>query len=164
MVLGFKQKFPWGEPTYFREKIWLAGTYKNITPGKKVLCDFSQGFQKISKIEIYPKLHTIRAGNRWKAGDKIHMAYGVRTKNYEQFNKGISELEYVKSVQNFAIKWYPGDDIHPNGSITVGIDGTIIDDVNQLAINDGFDDLLYFMKWFNKDFTGQIIHWTNLRY
>jgi len=119
MVLGFKQKFPWGEPTCFREKILLC--VAGATPGKKVLCDFSQGFQKLPKIEIYPKLHTIRAGNRWKPGQKIHMAYGVRTKNYEQFNKGIPELEFVKSVQNIEMKLEPGCLL-----VTVCIDGRFL--------------------------------------
>ena len=168
MVLPFKEKFPWGEPTYFREKILAVAGYMWTTmmypQGQGEPLIPGESFAMKGAILYPPKLHTIRKGNRWKAGDLLHMAYGVRTPNYNQFNKGIPELERVKSVQNISIKWYPGDDIHPNGSITVGVDGKIIDNVNQLAINDGFDDLLCFMKWFSKDFTGQIIHWTDLKY
>jgi len=136
MVLGFKQKFPWGEPTYFREKI-LAGV----------------GYGPIVSL---PKIHTIRAGNRWRAGDKIHMAYGVRTKNYEQFNKGIPELAFVKSVQKIEMWW--------DRSLYILIDGKYFEDMETLSINDGFNDVMDFQKWFNKKFTGQIIHWTNFRY
>jgi hypothetical protein len=147
MVLGFKQKFPWGEPTYFREKI-LYGVGKVIwlTP---------------RQIKKYPKIHTIRAGTRWKSGDKIHMAYGVRSKNYEQFNKGIPELEVVKSVQKIEMILEPGCLL-----VTVSIDGRFLGlgEIEKLAINDGFPDINDFFEWFNKDFTGQIIHWTDLRY
>ena len=93
------------EPTYFREKIILGST--GAKPCTKVLCDFTEGFHKFAKIEIYPKLHTIRLDphNRWKAGRSIQMAYGVRTKNYNNFNKGIPELETCVSVQNIEIVW-----------------------------------------------------------
>ena len=58
----YKQKFPWGESTFFRRKI-----------------------------EEKVKKHTIRMDvhNRWHAGIKIQHAYGVRTKKYEQFGEGI---------------------------------------------------------------------------
>lgn len=159
MQLGFKQTFPWGDPTYFREKILLAGC--GAAPGLQVVCDFSDGFQHLPKYRLWPKLHTIRSGSRWKAGDKIHMAYGVRTNNYQQFNKGIPELEFVKSVQPIAIKYQRGL-LLP----TVAIDGRILDDkeIDTLAINDGFEGINDFFNWFDKDFQGQLIHWTDLRY
>ena len=34
----------------------------------------------------------------------------------------------------------------------------------RLAKNDGFNSLDEFFAWFNKDFTGTIIHWSNLKY
>jgi predicted nucleotide-binding protein (sugar kinase/HSP70/actin superfamily) len=36
--------------------------------------------------------------------------------------------------------------------------------MNKLAINDGFEDMHQFFKWFDTDFKGKIIHWTDLRY
>jgi len=143
MIIGFKQKFPWGESTNFREKILLSvrNTYSNA---------------------LYsPKIHTIRTGTRWKAGTKIHMAYGVRTKHYEQFNKYIPELEECISVQNIEMKLDPGCLL-----VTVCVDGRFLGlgEIEKLAINDGFDDINDFFEWFNGDFTGQIIHWTNFRY
>jgi hypothetical protein len=66
-----------GEPTYFVEKIW---TSLNITVSYKMICDLNEGlpveilwsfWQSIRQDYLNPKHHTIRAGNRWKGGDKF---------------------------------------------------------------------------------------------
>jgi hypothetical protein len=174
MILPFKQVFPWHTkdkpaPTYFREKILMCAPDRLIENGIMDVLVFGRS-------EMYggsPKKHTIRAGSRWKVGDKMHMAYGVRTKNYQQFNKGIPELERVKSVQRIEI-------IHKSGMCRILIDGHIYGIVptshnvsvvksflkagQSLAVNDGFAHEHEFTRWFNKDFEGQIIHWTDLRY
>lgn len=36
--------------------------------------------------------------------------------------------------------------------------------IEKIAINDGFDSVDDFFSWFKDDFTGKIIHWTNLKY
>jgi hypothetical protein len=36
--------------------------------------------------------------------------------------------------------------------------------LEPLATNDGFDTVDEFFQWFNEDFTGKIIHWTDLKY
>lgn len=208
MTLGFKQFFPWHTkanpaPTYFREKI-LAGVGKQIVDftadGYPIIQDIDPRFPLYKDIAIdfnskgevtkdektlvqyNPKLHTIREGNRWKVGDLMHMAYGVRTKNYQQFNKDIPELARVKSVQNIEIFFF--DCAESNiMSATINIDGnqkwsgwvnlkTGVNDcsefdrafIEKIAINDGFSDSKDFFRWFNKDFSGQLIHWTALRY
>lgn len=195
MILPFKQYFPWHTkanpaPTYFREKI-LSGVGYLLT---QEIADRLKLYGIITHPDsIYiPKLHTIRAGNRWKAGDLMHMAYGVRTKNYQQFNKGIPELEMVKSVQEVEIKWKRQKmfGIASHEYIDVFVDNRLIIQcsvaepfmgsthyyrhisgselgkisTDLIAINDGFVDLFEFFRWFNKDFTGQIIHFTDLRY
>lgn len=160
MILGFKKVFPWGEPTNFKEKI-LAGVGYGPIAGP-------------------PKIHTIRAGSRWKAGDLIHMAYGVRSKNYEQFNKGIEGLQRVVSVQDvfipFSIYAYEmrmvsiliddeplfSGQVMKNGSNSCSPDDRKF--IESFAKNDGFKDSMEFFKWFRKDFEGQIIHWTDYRY
>lgn len=148
MILGFKKTFPWGEPTNFKEKI-LAGV----------------GFGPIAGP---PKIHTIRAGSRWKAGDLIHMAYGVRSKNYEQFNKGIEGLQRVVSVQEIEMEWFENAKQKGSWIVKITIDGKFVHDpreTNRLAVNDGFASFLEFFDWFShKDFKGQIIHWTDYRY
>jgi hypothetical protein len=193
MVLGFKKEFPWGGPTYFKEKILIGAGYGPPHP---------------------PKIHTIRAGDRWGAGMTIHMANGVRTKNYQQFNIGpcpycngggevcpdgdhrqypilcqycqgtgkgepIEGLQKVISVQEIKFRhynYYPEPGKIPKTweermkleVMIVTIDGKKFEPsfINTLAINDGFSDILDFHKWFwpLKNFEGQIIHWTDFKY
>lgn len=146
MILGFKREFPWGEPTYFKEKILSGAGYGPIAGS--------------------PKIHSIRNGFRWEKGMSIQMAYGIRTKKYEQFNKGIDGLQICTGFQTLEIYWpkrHKGEGFFPSG---VKIDGLFqtADDLNQLALNDGFESLNLFFKWFSDDFYGQIIHWTDFRY
>lgn len=144
MILGFTTQIQ-GEQTHFPEKI-LAG----VDP-------------ELRKIYI-PKIHTIRAGHRWKAGNSIQMATGVRTSNYNQFNKGIPELSVCKSVQNVAI-------VYKDNAPHIFIDSKeyFFSDISLLFINDGFvgmhfNHVVSFFRWFHSDFEGQIVHWTDFRY
>ena len=107
------------------------------------------------------KKHTIRKdkNDRWKPGMKIHFATGARTRLYHQFYEG-----FCKSTQRMRILW---DNISLNGEfVSILVDGRLIDldEVETLAINDGFEDVSEFLNWFNEDFEGKIIHWTDLRY
>lgn len=176
MILPFKQYFPWHTeknpaPTYFREKILCGAGYAvgqdDDTKKEWIYKPKDYALEFIKKVaNITPKLHTIRAGNRWKAGDKIHMAYGSRTKNYQQFNKGIPELQIVKSVQSIKIKItefeFQGKPmVLPHIFID---DKDMIQKTDVIAANDGFSSVAEFGTWFNVNFEGQIIHWTDLRY
>lgn len=144
MVIGFKEKNK-GVSTHFKEKI-LAG----------VMPELAQRY--------CPKLHTMRAGNRWKAGDIIHMATGVRTRSYCQFNEGIDALSKVISVQDVKIEWKkPKTDVY---DFNIFVDGEKLNhfSIIQFTQNDGFTLIKDFAAWFNEDFEGQLIHWTDLRY
>ncbi len=106
------------------------------------------------------KIHTFRSGNRWNPGNIIHFATGVRTKFYHQFTLGQCintqeiEIKYEKKLECPAIyidgKRYAKDRFDPKYEL--------------LVKNDGFDDVHEFLRWFDKDFKGQIIHWTDFRY
>ncbi len=115
------------------------------------------------------KRHTIREDktNRWTKGKKIHFATGVRTKQYRQFDE-------KECISTQTIKIY-----HFSDSVAIEIDNCFfghvlhhgIDNIYEyhhcilkLAINDGFDTIEEFLKFFPKDFKGKIIHWTNLKY
>ena len=107
------------------------------------------------------KKHTIREdkNDRWKPGMKIHFATGVRTRLYHQFKEGV-----CVSIQKIKILW---DNLPPNGEVvSISIDGNPIylDELETLALNDGFEDISEFLNWFNEDFEGKIIHWTDLKY
>ena len=139
MIIGYKKQFPWGKPTDFKRKI-LSGI----------------------------KRHTIREDvhNRWHAGMTMHMATGVRTKNYNCF-----KLDTCKGTQKIEIKWNRMYKDTPRAAVY--IDNHCIGTYTNmypsgmlkvLSHNDGFDSVEDFFKWFNTDFTGKLIHWTDLRY
>ncbi len=50
--------------------------------------------------------------------------------------------------------------------VYVKVDGRLLDkdEIHRLANKDGFYNILEFFNWFNTDFDGQIIHWTDLKY
>lgn len=134
MILSFKKQFPWGAPTNFEEKI-ISGD----------------------------KIHTIRHDphNRWISGRKIHMATGVRTKNYRCFDDSKSciskqRIEIIYVGYSPMIKVYHTETIWTCGNSTPLFD--------RFSKNDGFDSTKDFFRWFDKDFSGVIIHWTDFRY
>jgi len=133
MILGFKQQFPDKTPTRFKEKI-LSGE----------------------------KIHSIRAGDRWRPGMSIQMAYGVRTKQYEQFNALVRhELEHCKSVQQLFMTNYQWLEVF------VGDRELSPPEINDLLKNDGLTRKQFY-DWFfprgKKIFSGQIVHWTDFKY
>ena len=104
------------------------------------------------------KIHTIRADvhKRWRAGMPIQMAVGVRTSRYRCFKEDVccSVQEVFMSCEN--------------GIIEVSIDGKHFYDLDALAVNDGFETIDEFAKWFfptgNGEYWGRIIHWTDFKY
>lgn len=162
MILSFKQKFKDGKPTYFIEKIWdsLIEEFNDFTQYRP---DFIMSYRNKfnnhwdSTERILPKRHTIREdkNGRWKPGMKIHFFIGSRT----LFAFLFAPVVECKSVQKIEI--YTRDSLH-----FMKIDGRFLNhlEAENLAINDGFDNVEDFFNWFNDDFEGKIIHWTNLKY
>ena len=113
------------------------------------------------------KKHTIRedAHNRWKAGNKIHFWSGnPRNTHLNPFPFNVEGCDTCISTQEIFI--HP--DFGPSGGIYsfVVVDNRQLspDEVLVLALNDGFASARQFYKYFGKDFTGKIIHWTDLKY
>jgi len=108
------------------------------------------------RIILGQKIHTIREdkNNRWYPGVRIHFATGVRTRNYNQFHIG-----KCMSVQEIYIS-HSGE----GGAPSVYVDGQKVTDVVRLAQNDGFHGIADFFEWFNEDFRGKLIHWTDFKY
>jgi hypothetical protein len=150
MILGFKQNFPWKEdkqpvPTNFKEKIKAAAPDVWVHPKSGL---------RVNNVSLWrPKIHTIQMIYR---GPK----YSIK----DHFNKGIPELEKCVSVQKIEIAF--GITVGPYTSVIIAIDGRILSETEreQLAVNDGFNSLQDFYKWFTKPFTGKIIHWRDYRY
>ena len=189
MILGFMQYFPFKgengekEPTNFREKILASqGLVRWQHNGQWYITDLNavnkeaifNGDESNLKPDFTPKIHTFRADphNRWKAGMKVSMVYrGAGYKILDWFNEGIPELDTIKSIQKIKIKWI---------DITVTIEGEkknmqtpcfFIDEKEQdlrnfdkIIINDGFSSMKQFSKWFKKDWSGKILHFTDFRY
>lgn len=104
------------------------------------------------------KIHSIRAGKRWKSGMAIHFYNHVRTKRMTKFKMGT-----CVSVQDIEIIWMPAT---ITNILCVHIDGRSLnrDEINILIKNDGFEGTTEFECFFNKSFEGQIIHFTNFKY
>ena len=158
MILGFKTHWPDGRPTHFVEKI-LANTrpwyFHDYTP----------------------KIHTVRAGDRWplrqrwQPGQIIHMATGVRTKNYQQFNQeeiiwGCTRNTNVRAIQRIRI-WSDGED----STCLIGpADAPFLTEAQReyFARNDGFESWAELLTWFfpkgSGHFSGIIIHFTDFIY
>lgn len=111
----------------------------------------------VAKILSGEKIHSIRDDkhDKWKVGNKIHFCINMRTKAYQQF-----KVDICKSIQKISIKYE-----------TVFEPVIIIDErklkfseFESLAKNDGFNSVMDFLIWFDKDFEGKIIHWTDFKY
>jgi len=178
MILPFSTKFPNGDKTYFIEKIWegLLDNYANTKylDWRKYFVSYKDKIGEewdIPKCKTIAKSHTIREDvkNRWKVGNKIHFIVFNRSEKQFQFAPVIE----VKSIQKINIFYY---DTKQTGAfqvfkdderwVNVYVDGNMLSmrDVVELAENDGFESVLDFFKWFDSDFKGKIIHWTDLKY
>ena len=119
-----------------------------------------------AKILAGIKKHTIREDiyDRWHAGMKMHQSTGVRTKQYRLIRidrcTGTQLIEIVYNKDKVSVQV----DNKLVGHYCKKYEVTYYDRLKQLAKNDGFDSVDDFFRWFNRDFKGKIIHWTELRY
>jgi hypothetical protein len=190
MISSFKTHWKNGKPTYFIPKIWESISEGNnwfFYETEKIKNDYLEQhcknnlidnilhkslleqieadlFGKFEYTPVIPKYHTIRKGNRWKAGMKIHFAINNRSKNYFQFAPVIE----AKFVQKITInKFLDGINIYIDDDFYLSqLDKGMLE---EFAKNDGFDTFKDFIDFFfpndsSGEFEGQIIHWTNLRY
>lgn len=168
-------------PENIHEFMDFKSSFRNRFSGTKIFQNWDRHDSPLYNMKFWPKLHTIREDktNRWKAGMMIDFFINARTKNMFRFAPRVP----VISIQKINI--YRRDDLP--ASLHIGekyivdfpFEGEIyqlvymikIDDkwlsydqIKELAKNDGFDTPEDFFAWFNKDFSGKIIHWTDLKY
>jgi len=112
------------------------------------------------KIKNGTKIHSIRVDQheRWREGMDIHFATGMRTPNYDNFQMGkCTGVQHIEVINRESLSG-------PEQMIRVDGFNLSIELAEELAINDGFDSLEQFFKWFDSDFEGRLIHWTDERY
>lgn len=175
MILPFSTKLN-GKPTYFVEKI-LLGIDKNlgIHHTENYLLSFNKKFMSKPPVNLSSKIHTIREDkkDRWKRGAMIDFFINTRTKDMFRFAPRVK----VVSVQKIEITYF--DEQNPKftaqlskiaaeyyNEVEVVVDNEVLNAkaINELVKNDGFVTPEDFFEWFNKDFTGKIIHWTDKKY
>lgn len=112
-----------------------------------------------------PKKHTIRAGNRWKVGDKFSPRIWSERPYRSPQIKICDDIEVVK-VYKFEMKpalFFDECQFYVDGNRIIG------DDLELVALNDGLS-IQDFICWFagpmlasstRKPFNGQIICWDN---
>ncbi len=146
-----------GKPTRFRERILntLAQDYP-----------FTAALLEASPEKYKMKPHTIRRDkfNKWVVGKNIHF-FEWSAKPYRSTHFKFAPVIACVSTQIIEICWTDADGFLM-AIPTIWVDGKwLVGEAEELlALNDGFDSLQSFYAWFNKDFTGKIIHWTDLKY
>jgi hypothetical protein len=173
MKLAFSTHFPKDKdtlsntPTHFVEKIWQSLLTDNVESG---LLEFSKKLKEalpiIGKMQVgdfHPKRHTLRRDekNNWKAGDKIHTVIHNRTPKRFQFAPTIKCI----AIQKAEIIWHDQDNVKLDNP-GIFIEDRKLTEIEELQLvkNDGFKSTSDFFQYFNEDWTGKIIHWTNLKY
>lgn len=158
MILPFSTQIN-GKPTYFIQKIWrsIRGKYEIRSYIYSTHTKYFAPNELREKLK--PKLHTIREdkNNRWKPGVMIDFFINTRTKDMFRFAPRIP----VVSTQKIVIEYNPGKS-YP----WVWVDERLLNRIKliNLVENDGFDSIEDFFEYFNTDYTGKIIHWTDLKY
>lgn len=159
-----------GTPTKFKEKIFESFFQCGVLHKALSFPKFSQVHLPVEYLikTHKPKRHTIRKGCRWKKGDKIHFQEW-EGKPYKSKCIQFAPIVECVSVQKIEIIWYEyPPDFKPIIAVYIDDAGTnghlSRTDIEILAINDGFESVEDFIKYFNSNFEGQIIHWTDLSY
>lgn len=163
MTLTFKKKFVakiWAGLLNNNQNYVTAFYPKSQEPYRILRPDFARFYYDCllrtninDAMSCRPKVHTIRKDtkNRWKAGRDIHFVINNRTPNRLQFAPALP----VIATQHIAIQ-----------DQKVWVDARLLgeSEIETLAKNDGFDSVSDFFQWFEGDFEGKIIHWTNILY
>lgn len=161
--LSFSRNYPCnhkrkGEPTFFVEKIWKSLQQIGYNNPESYF-DSIPNLSKVIDMGIYkdllPKLHTMRASKRFKAGDwftpKVWSGRPYFTSPYiiAPDVQVVKTFDFYLSVKDEVLI------IDELNCYPYGYDKTIA----ELASNDGLsvDD---FISWFKKPIEGQIICWS----
>lgn len=154
------------QPNYFIEKIWkglmalsshLDSEYYRYQ--ERHIQKFDRNWDGDTYTEfLEPKVHTIRRDPEgfWHPGMEIAMVIYKDTSDEFQF----VPMLHCTSIQKIEIRQSAEE------RYSVSVDGKILDEqqLNNLAINDGFPSAEELLSYFSGNFSGRILHWTALRY
>lgn len=168
MKLPFMLKFPWGEETHFIEKLWAMRTLDEI--------DYLRSLYQMQATEFNiqfengaftPKLHTIRnASYRFKVGQLVQPFIWT----YKPYKKNPNPLipaqfDFMPAIKIVSKQRFDLDKFH--GCLWPFIDENEmpLNEVSNLAQNDGFNNDEHFFQYFNKPVENmEIRHFTHLTY
>jgi hypothetical protein len=164
-VMTFARVFPSyhpraGQPTYFIEKIYasLADTIK----GFKIPNNANAYWDWHEYYTTTPKHHTIRAGHRWKVGDKFSPRVWSG-KPYQ--SKQIVIAPDIEVKKTWPIRIDLADQYESVYLLDENGDSISVDE-KQLALNDGLTEQDFY-DWFDtlknrrEIFKGQVICWND---
>jgi hypothetical protein len=161
-VITFSRVFPAyhtraGKETWFVEKLHRSLDMQNINNSHtQVSHEMMTLFNFTAYAMVQPKHHTIRAGNRWKVGDKFSPRVWSG-KPYRSPQIIIAPDIEIKKIWDFEIE---------SDGYRLGEDYINTEKLKEIAKNDGLtaDDLeLWFAEY--KTMKGQIICWNeNINY
>lgn len=179
MILKFSKNIN-SKPTNFVEKIWkclkeelsieLHQKFSEKLSAEEQTKPYKMDGEIYTK--VLPKLHTIREdpADKWIKSEEITF---VIKDGMESEPEIFAPNAFVVNTQKIAIEWLPGKSENDITKPVVWIDDKIFFDayfnfgraqMRWLANNDGFEDIDGFFNYFKENFTGKIIHWTELKY
>ena len=180
-IITFSLKFPAyhpkiGQPTFFVEKMLndLGTDYttvqyygmlsvwneEKLKDGRLSILDLQEFFISLRVDVMECKAHTIRSGNRFKAGDTFAPCVWTDKVNPKSGRKGAYQSPQIQFAPNIEVKktW---DTTIQGGLMWVNHQGIVTSDVERVAINDGLS-YIDFRSWFyGKEFSGTIICWND---
>ena len=163
-VITFSRTFPAyhpkkGQPTYFVEKLYNSIPWDTDGMDEEIgeaLNNYCMDNPNVCKH------HTIRSGNRWKAGDK----FSPRVWSGKPYNSKMIAIApdiEIKKVWDINIEVIYTED---EADMKFCVEENLLsnEDVYRLAKNDGLEPNDMF-DWFSKPMQGQIICWNeNIEY
>ena len=137
--------------------------------------NFNSAFEDGCKV-LESKLHTIRRYKEgeepYKKGDKLQFTIDKTINlDIEVECTLVQDIEIVYTPFKNVITIYIDGEVKFIGTKSYSSEYTFTslfhgedNFIELLAKNDGFDSIQDFFKYFNTDFSGQIVHWNNLKY
>lgn len=124
----------------------------------------------VEKIKSGLKIHTIRrnASSRWKIGDKIHFwKDNPRNVTKNPYSFGVGAVAQITPIEIRYFRQPISGCCYVKGNkyvmVTVGGDALTREQCETLAKADGFDSFEDFLHWFDSDFDGGVICWSNFK-